>query len=128
MSQVKVIDKLQIKPAGEFILVSVDPEEETKTSGSIIVPTAALANKKTQTGTIVEVGEGRRNPHNPTEKIPMDCAKGQRILFACFIGYPFVINGVEHVIIKHNDIMAFVDEESHYVDYSEGMKTDEAVL
>lgn len=116
MSKVKVIDKLEIVPQTEFILVKVDQDQDEKTSGGIIVPMGALQNKKTQTGVIVAVGPGRIDPQGIRTRVPMDCEVGQKVLFACYIGYPIMISNVEHVIIKHNDVMAVVHEESHIVD------------
>lgn len=115
-NRVKVVEKLELKPATEFIVVKVDQEEDEQTAGGIIIPTGALANKKTQTGTIVAVGPGRRDPQNIERRVPIDCEPGERILFACYIGYPVVIKGEEYVIIKHNDIMARVAEDSHFVE------------
>lgn len=135
--KVKVIDKLDILPSGEFILVKVDKDDdEVKTAGGVIIPTYALENKKTHTGVIVAIGEGRR-PVQPIAssieeypKAPMDADVGERILFAAFIGYPLVIQGVEHVIIKINDIMARVHEEFHYLEGkdAEGIEVDKEVL
>lgn len=130
--QVKVIDKLEIVPQGEFILVKVDQEDDEKTAGGIIIPVGALQNKKTQTGVIVGVGKGRRSlvhcDVDDTElfpRIPMDCQVGQRILFACFIGYPIMIAREEHVIIKFNDIMGFVNEVAHMVEDDGTLVTDD---
>lgn len=113
---VKIIDKLELIPRGEYIVVKVDKEEPEKTAGGIIIPTAALANKKTQTGTIIAVGPGRRDPQDTSKLIPMDCAVGDRILFAAYIGYPYVIKQEEYIIIKHLDIMSNILEESHMID------------
>lgn len=121
MGKVKMIDKLEIRPQGEYILVKVDQVQEEKTSGGIIVPSMALQNKKTQTGVVIEVGQGRRDPQNIDRRVPVDCAPGDRILFACLIGYPIMIKDEEYVLIKYNDIMAFVKEESRMVDDLEGV-------
>lgn len=128
--KVKVVDALSIDPAGEFIMVKVDQETDEMTSGGIIIPTGALANKKTQTGVIVSVGPGRRDPQDMERRIPIDCVVGQRILFAAYIGYPLVVKGEEFVIIKHNDIMGTVDEEFHYVEGEEAsdVQVDTEVL
>lgn len=126
MSKIKIVDKLEVKPQTEFILVKVDPDQdaETKTAGGIIIPTAAMTNKKTQTGVIVGVGEGRRDPNDWSKRVPVDCKIGDHILFACFIGYPLVIKDQEHVIIKHNDIMAIVNEESRVVEDDGSVPSD----
>lgn len=120
MSRVKVIDKLEIFPVSEYILVKVDPDEDERTSGGIIIPAGALQNKKTQTGVIAKVGPGRRDPQGFERRIPVDCEVGDRIIFACYIGYPLVIKSEEYVLIKHNDIMGFIHEDFHHVDDEDG--------
>lgn len=127
--KVKVVEELYIQPASEFILVKVDPEDDEQTAGGIIIPVGALANKKTITGTISAVGPGRRDPQDIKRRIPIDCEVDERIIFAAFIGYPLVIKGEEHVIIKHNDIMGRVDEKFHYVEgpEAESVETDAKV-
>ena len=127
--KVKIVEELKIHPASEFILVKVDQEDDEQTAGGIIIPTGALQNKKTVTGVIVEVGPGRRDPQDIHRRVPMDCEPGERILFAAFIGYPLVIKGEEFVIIKHNDIMGWVNEKSRYVEgeEAENVETDPEV-
>jgi co-chaperonin GroES (HSP10) len=101
-----------IKPCDDYILVKIDPDEEQK-RGLIIVPTTVAANRKTDTGTIIAVGPGRRDPNNLSERIPVDCEPGDRILFATFIGYPIWQVGEDgYFMIKYNDKMAFLERES----------------
>lgn len=124
--KVKVIKSTTLKPKTEFILVSVDPEEDLMTDGGIIVPPQAQPNKKTQTGTIVAVGPGlidrtRMKDQDSTydqdyPRIPVEVNVGERVLFAAFIGYPIFIDGSPHVIIKHLDIMSDLEEEVEWVD------------
>jgi len=127
MSKIKIYDDIKVHPASEFILVKVDQDEEQQTSGGLVIPTQALANKKTVTGVIVEVGPGRLNAgaDGIERRNPMDCEAGQHILFAVFIGYPLLIKGEEHVIIKYNDIMCFVDAASHEVENDGTVVTDD---
>lgn len=131
--KIKKINKLEINPTSEFILVKVDPDEDVeRTAGGILIPKGALNNKKTQTGTVVAIGSGRRDPHNMDKRIPMDCDVGQKILFAVYIGYPVMVPGdeghhEEHVIIKHSDIMAFVKEDFEYVE-DDDVRRDSSIL
>ena len=113
----KVVDKLEIAPNNDFVLVKVDSDDaEEVTSGGIIVPRGALQNKKTCTGIVVSAGPGRIDPSTKC-LLPMTAVVGSRILFAAFIGYPIMIGFEgEHVIIKDYDIMAVVKEDAHWVD------------
>lgn len=114
MTETKVVDEIELHPSSEYILVKVDKDKDwTRSAGSLIIVPEQPNNKKTQTGVIVAVGPGRRDPNNYSNHVPMDCEKGERILFACFIGYMVTMNGEDYVLIKYNDIMARVTEKSH---------------
>lgn len=114
----RVTDDIKLSPASEFIVVKLDQDSEER-MGRIVIPPTAAPNKKTQTGVVAAVGPGRRDPTNIERRIPIDCEVGQRVLLACFIGYPLKIKGDEFVIVKHNDIMAQVEEVFHYEEGSE---------
>lgn len=124
MAKVKVVHSLDVKPNGEHILVKLCGEVDEKTSGGIIVPQSSMQNKKTADSIIVAVGEGRRDPSDPSKRIPMDCKVGDHVLHALFIGYPMVIKGEDFMLIKHNDILAFLDEKSTVVEGEEALKVD----
>lgn len=115
MSQVKVVESMVFNPKNDFVVVKVDKEEAEKTAGGIIIPAGALPNKKTQTGVVFRRGPGRPNAATG-DLIPMSTEVGERVLFACFIGYPIIVKGEEYVIIKDYDCMSGVEEQASYVD------------
>lgn len=116
MGTVKIVKDISITPSTEFIVVKVDQEEAQKTAGGILIPQLALQNKKTMTGVVVSVGPGRKDA-NGVHVPAVDVKVGDRVLFACFIGYPLVLGEKgEHVLIKHGDVMGWVAEDAEYVE------------
>ena len=112
----KVVHSIKVKPNHDFVVIRVDDESALEvTSGGIITPPTVVQNKKTQTGVVVEIGPGRVGSDG--ERLPMQCAINQRVVFAQFIGYPLVLGDRgTHVIIKDYDVMGVVHEEAEYLD------------
>lgn len=90
---------MKIKPLADRVLVMND-KAETKTMGGIIIPEAA--QEKTQTATVVEVGPG-------TDDVKVTVKKGDRIMYDKYSGTQIKIDGVEHLILKMNDIIAVIE-------------------
>lgn len=90
---------MKIKPLADRVLVMND-KAETKTMGGIIIPEAA--QEKTQTATVVEVGPG-------TDDVKVTVKKGDRIMYDKYSGTQIKIDGVEHLILKMNDIIAIIE-------------------
>ena len=80
-------------------------EEDTKTSGGIIIPDTA--KEKPMQGEIIAVGPGARDE---TGKInPLDVKKGDRVLFGKWSGTEVKIDGDEYLIMKESDILGIVE-------------------
>ena len=92
---------MKIKPLGDRILV-VRAEEEKKTKGGILIPDTA--KEKPQEGKVIAVGPGKVNEKG--ERIPLDVKKGDRVLFGKYAGNEIKIDGVEHLIMREDDILA----------------------
>ena len=92
---------MKIKPLSDRIVV-VRVEEEKKTKGGILIPDTA--KEKPQEGKVVAVGPGKVNEKG--ERIPMDVKKGNRVLFGKYAGNEINIDGVEHLIMREDDILA----------------------
>jgi len=79
-------------------------EEEVKTSGGIIIPDTA--KEKPQEGKVVAVGEGRREDG---KLIPVDVKQGDRVLFGKYAGTEIKIDGVDHLILREDDVLGVVE-------------------
>ena len=88
---------MKIKPLGNRVLVKPDAVE-TKTAGGIIIPDTA--QEKTQRGVVVAVGDDK-------EKIKVSV--GQKVIHDKYAGTQIQIDGVDHLILKSNDLVAVVE-------------------
>ncbi len=77
-------------------------EKEEKSSGGIIIPDTA--KEKPQEGKVVSVGPGKMADNG--KRIPMEVKKGDRVLFSKYAGSDIKIDGVEHVFMREDDILA----------------------
>jgi len=94
---------LNLKPLGSRVLV--EPlEQEDITAGGIVLP--ETAKEKPQQGLILAVGPGARDEDG--ERIPMDVAKGDKILFAKYSGTEIKMDGKKYLILREEDILAIV--------------------
>ena len=96
---------MQIKPLSDRILV-LRIEEEQKTKGGIVIPDTA--KEKPQEGKVVTAGPGKLDDKG--KRIPLDVKKGDRVLFGKYAGNEIKIDGVEHMIMREDDILAIMDK------------------
>jgi len=94
---------LNLKPLGSRVLV--EPlEQEDITAGGIVLP--ETAKEKPQQGLILAIGPGARDEDG--KRIPMDVAKGDKILFAKYSGTEIKLDGKKYLILREEDILAIV--------------------
>lgn len=95
---------MAVKPLGDRILVKrLEEQEEVK--GGIIIPDTA--KEKPQEAEVIAVGPGRRNEEG--NRIPVELKAGQRVLISKYGGTDVKLDGVEHVILREDDILAVVE-------------------
>ena len=92
---------MKIKPLNDRVVV-LRIDEDEKTSGGIIIPDTA--KEKPQEGKVIAVGSGKLNEDG--KRVPLEVKKGDRILFNKYGGNEITINGVEHLIMREDDILA----------------------
>jgi chaperonin GroES len=95
---------MKIKPLNDRVLVLRINEEE-KTSGGIIIPDTA--KEKPQEGKVIAVGPGKVDDKG--DRIPMEVKAGNRILFGKYAGNEIKIDGVEHLIMREDDILGIIE-------------------
>jgi chaperonin GroES len=95
--------EMKIKPLSDRIVI-IRVEEEKKTKGGILIPDTA--KEKPQEGKVVAVGPGKVNEKG--ERIPLDVKKGNRVLFGKYAGNEIKIDGVEHLIMREDDILGIM--------------------
>jgi chaperonin GroES len=92
---------MKIKPLGDRILI-LGMDKEKKTKGGILIPDTA--KEKPQEGKVIAVGSGKMNEKG--KRVPLDVKKGDRVLFGKYAGDEIKIDGVEHLIMREDDILA----------------------
>jgi len=97
---------MKIKPLSDRVLV-LRIEEDEETSGGIIIPDTA--KEKPQEGKVVAAGPGRLDENG--KRIPMSVKKNDRILFGKYAGTEIQIGGVEHIIMREDDILGIVEKK-----------------
>jgi chaperonin GroES len=95
---------MNIKPLNDRILV-LRTEEVEKTSGGIYIPDTA--KEKPLEGKVVATGPGKTDDKG--KLIPMAVKKGDKILFGKYAGTEIKIEGVEHLIMKEDDILGIIE-------------------
>jgi len=83
-------------------------EEDTKTSGGIIIPDTV--KEKPMQGEVIAVGPGARD--DTGKLVPVDVKVGERVLFGKWSGTEVKIDGEELVIMKESDIFGVVEGNS----------------
>jgi chaperonin GroES len=76
-------------------------EEDTKTTGGIIIPDSA--QEKPMQGEVVAVGAGARD--DAGKLVALDVKPGDLVLFGKWSGTEVKIDGEELLIMKESDIM-----------------------
>jgi len=89
---------MKFKPLHDRVLIR-RIEQESKTSGGIIIPDTA--KEKPMRGKIVAVGNGK-----PDE--PMTVKVGDIVLYGKYAGTELSIEGKEYLIMKESDIYAII--------------------
>jgi chaperonin GroES len=84
-------------------------EEDTKTSGGIIIPDTA--KEKPMQGEIVAVGPGARDEQGKV--VPLDVKAGDRVLFGKWSGTEVKIDGQDLLIMKESDILGVIEGKAN---------------
>ncbi len=92
---------MKIRPLGDRVVVKRLAQEE-KSKGGIIIPDTA--KDKPVEGTVVAVGNGKLLK-NGKLRAP-EVKEGDRILFGKYSGTEVKLDGVEHVIMTEDDVLA----------------------
>ncbi|MEC2075150.1 co-chaperone GroES [Metabacillus fastidiosus] len=92
-----------LKPLGDRVVIEL-VESEEKTASGIVLPDSA--KEKPQEGKIVAVGTGR--VLDSGEKVALEVAEGDRIIFSKYAGTEVKYEGTEYLILRESDILAII--------------------
>jgi chaperonin GroES len=95
---------MKLKPLHDRVLVKRLGEEEV-TKGGIIIPDTA--KEKPIKGEVVAAGPGKTDDSG--KKIPMSVKAGDKVLFNKYAGTEIKLDGVEHLVMREDDILAVIE-------------------
>ena len=88
---------MKIKPLSDRVLIKTEAAEE-KTAGGLFIP--QTAQEKTQTGTVVEIGD---------DKDVIKVKVGQKVMYDKYAGTTISVDNKDHLLVKFSDILAIIE-------------------
>ena len=80
-------------------------ESEEKTAGGLYIPDTA--KEKPSKGQVVAVGPGKIAENG--SRVAMAVKKGDEVLFNKYAGTEIKLDGVDHLVMREEDILAIID-------------------
>lgn len=91
----------KIRPLNDRVIVKRLPEEEV-TKGGIIIPDSA--KEKPIQGEVIAVGPGKTLDNGKAQAL--DVKVGDKVMFGKYAGSEIKLDGVEHLILREDEILA----------------------
>ena len=95
---------MKLKPLNDRVLVK-RLESEEKTAGGLYIPDTA--KEKPSKGEVIAVGPGKSADDG--KRIEMAVKKGDMVLFNKYAGTEIKLDGMEHLVMREDDILAIID-------------------
>ena len=95
---------MKLKPLNDRVLVKRHESEE-KTAGGLFIPDTA--KEKPSKGQVVAVGPGKVGDNG--ERTPLAVKAGDEVLFNKYAGTEVKLDGVDHLVMREEDILAIID-------------------
>lgn len=94
---------MKIQPLGDRVVVKIAEVKEEKTKSGLYVPDTA--KEKPQEAEVLAVGPGALNDKG--ERIPIDLAVGDKIIFSKYGGMEIKVDGEDYLILSaERDVLA----------------------
>ena len=94
---------MNIKPLGDRVVIKKLEAETTTKSGIVLT---GSAKEQPQEAEVVAIGPGAVVDGN---RIPMEVAVGNKVLYSKYAGTEVKVSGEEYTILKQDDILAIVE-------------------
>jgi chaperonin GroES len=98
------MEAINIRPLGDRVVVEPIEQESTTASGLVLPETA---KEKPQQGKILAAGLGKKDDGG--ERIALDVAVGDTVLFAKYAGTEIKLGDKKVLIMKESDILGVVE-------------------
>ena len=95
---------MNLKPLNDRVLVK-RLETEENTAGGLFIPDTA--KEKPSRGEVVAAGPGKVAEDG--KLIAMTVKKGDTVLFSKYAGTEIKLDGVEHLVMREDDILAIIE-------------------
>jgi chaperonin GroES len=95
---------MNVRPLQDRLLVR-RVEEEEKTKGGIIIPDSA--KERPLEGNVISVGSGKRLEDGTL--VALDVKAGDRILFGKYAGTEIKIDGIDHIILREDEVLGVLE-------------------
>ncbi|AAS96453.1 co-chaperone GroES [Nitratidesulfovibrio vulgaris] len=95
---------MNLKPLNDRVLVK-RLESEEKTAGGLYIPDTA--KEKPSRGEVVAAGPGKTADDG--KLVAMTVKAGDMVLFNKYAGTEIKIDGVEHLVMREDDILAIIE-------------------
>lgn len=95
---------MKLKPLNDRVLVK-RLEGDEKTAGGLYIPDTA--KEKPSKGEVVAVGPGKTADDGKT--IAMTVKAGDKVLFNKYAGTEIKLDGLEHLVMREDDILAIIE-------------------
>src|SRR5687768_16309525 len=96
---------MKVRPLQDRLLVR-RVEEQEKTKGGIIIPDSA--KERPLEGEVIAAGAGKRSEDGTL--VALDVKAGDRILFGKYAGTEIKLAGVEHLILREDEVLGIVEK------------------
>lgn len=95
---------MNLKPLGDRVVV--EPIQTDLSAGGIALP--ETAKDEPQRGVVIATGPGMRDPNG--QRIAMDVAVGDQVLFARYGGSSLKHEGKALLILREDEILAIIEK------------------
>lgn len=96
---------MKIRPLHDRLVVK-RVAEESKTSGGLYIPDTA--KEKPARGVVIAVGEGKRDDKG--QRISLDVAVDDEILFGKYSGTELKLGGEELTVLREDEVLAVIQK------------------
>ena len=94
---------MKLQPLGDRVVVKPKDEDEARTPSGLVIPDTA--KEKPQLGEVLAVGPGE---FQDGERLPMDVAAGDVVVYSKYGGTEVKFEGDEYLILSARDLLAVI--------------------
>lgn len=98
---------MQLRPLYDRVIVK-RVEQQRKTASGIVIPDTAT--EKPEQGEVIAVGQGKQLEDGTLR--PLEVKIGEQVLFGKYAGQTVKLDGVEYLVLREEDILAVIDDQS----------------